>query len=232
MAATFERISAAARALVERGIVPVTIGGDHWIAYPLLHGVATPCPARRSGSSISTPITICARRISARNSAAVPFRKALELPGAPALGRNLVQIGMAEFANSPFLADYAREMGVTVFPQLAVRQQGMDAVVSQALERAADGTDAIYVSVDIDSIDQSQAPGTAAPNPAGSIYATCRRRCDASRAIPRPSASISSRSRRLTISNMTGRTGAALVLNFLYGLASKIRRLRRSLCSR
>ena len=39
MASTFDNISATARGLVARGIVPLTIGGDHWITYPLLKGL-------------------------------------------------------------------------------------------------------------------------------------------------------------------------------------------------
>jgi formimidoylglutamase len=222
MAATFERISAAARGLVARGIVPVTIGGDHWVAYPLLHGVAGALPGKKIGIIHFDAHHDLRKAHLGAESSGVPFRKALELPGSPILGRNLVQIGMAEFANSPQLADYAQEMGVTVFPQLAVRRQGMEAIIDQAIERAADGTDAIYVSVDIDSIDQSQAPGTAAPNPAGldsrDVQEALRRIARHPKTIGFDLVEISP---PYDIQNMTGRTGAALVLNFLYGLASR-----------
>ena len=36
-------------------------------------------------------------------------------------------------------------------------------MLRKAIEEAADGTDAVYVSVDIDVVDASQAPGTGAP---------------------------------------------------------------------
>jgi len=41
---------------------------------------------------------------------------------------------VASAANSPQLASYAREAGVSVFPQLAVQRFGMAAIVDQALE--------------------------------------------------------------------------------------------------
>ncbi|HZS81553.1 MAG TPA: agmatinase family protein [Stellaceae bacterium] len=223
MGATFERISAAAAALVRRGIVPVTIGGDHWIAHPLLHGVARALPGKRLGVIHFDAHHDLRKAHLGAESSGVPFRKALEeLPGTPLRGRNLVQIGMAEFANSPQLAGYAAEMGVTVFPQLAVRRRGMEAIIEEAIARAAEGTDAIYVSVDIDSIDQSQAPGTAAPNPCGldarDVQEALRRIAAHPKTVGFDLVEIAP---PFDPQNITGRTGAALVLNFLYGLASR-----------
>src|SRR5437763_8473969 len=152
MAASFENISATARALVGRGIVPLTIGGYHWITYPLLKGVTDALPGRRLGIIHFDAHHDLRKAHLGAESSGVPFRRALELPGGPIAGRNLAQIGIAEFANSPQLAAYAHEAGVSVFPQLAVREHGMAAIVEQAIAVAADGTDAIYVSVDIDCL--------------------------------------------------------------------------------
>jgi arginase family enzyme len=43
----------------------------------------------------------------------------------------------------------------------------IDEVIAQALELAGDGTEAIFLSIDIDGLDLSIAPGTCAPNPGG-----------------------------------------------------------------
>ncbi len=51
----------------------------------------------------------------------VPFRKALELLDGSIRGRNLVQLGMSKFTNSPQLAAYAASPDVTVFPGQANR---------------------------------------------------------------------------------------------------------------
>jgi formimidoylglutamase len=220
MQATFTAISNAARALAERGIVPVSIGGDHWVAYPLLHGLTAGLPGKRLGIIHFDAHHDLRKAHLGAESSGVPFRKALELPGSPIAGKNLVQIGMGEFANSPQLADYAREMGVTVVPQLEVARRGMAAVVEQAIELAAAGTDAIYVSVDIDAIDQSQAPGTAAPNPCGldsrDVQAALRRIA----AHPKTAGfDLVEIAPAYDVQGITARTGAALVLNFLYGIS-------------
>jgi arginase family enzyme len=155
-------------------------------------------------------------------SSGVPFRKALELPGSPLLGRNLVQIGMAEFTNSPQLASYAAEMGVTVIPGLQVRRDGMEAVVERALEIASEGVDALWLSVDIDCIDQSQAPGTAAPNPFGldarDVQAALRRIGSHPKLHGADLVEISP---PFDPRNITGGTGASLILSLLYGLAAR-----------
>jgi len=222
MAASFEAISAAACGLVARGIVPVTIGGDHWITYPLIKGLTDALPGKRVGVIHFDAHHDLRKAHLGAESSGVPFRKALELPGSPIPGKNLVQIGIAEFANSPQLASYAREAGVSVFPQLAVQRYGMAAIVDQALERASDGTDAIYVSVDIDCIDQSQAPGTAAPNPCGldsrDVQAALRRIAGNPKVIGFDLVEIAP---PFDVQGITGRTCAALVLNFLYGLAAR-----------
>ena len=150
----------------------------------------------------------------------MPFRKALELPGSPLLGRNLVQIGMVEFGNSPTHADYARRMGVTVFPMLRVWRDGLLPLVEEALAVAGDGTDAIYVSIDIDAVDQSQAPGTASPNPFGidarDLQLALRRLAGDPKTV---AADVVEINPPFDHDDMTARLGATLTLNFFMGLA-------------
>lgn len=50
---------------------------------------------------------------------------------------------------------------------LEVRKQGIECIMEQALEKAGDVTNTIYLSIDIDCLDQSFAPGVSAPSPAG-----------------------------------------------------------------
>ncbi len=168
------------------------------------------------------PITICAQRILVPSSSGVPFRKALELLPAAVQGRNLVQIGMAEFSNSPKLAGYARAKGVTVIPGRGLREGGMREAVASGLAIAGDGSEAIYVSVDIDCIDQAQAPGTAAPNPFGLDLRDVQEALRSIAAHPKVvGLDVVEISPPFDRDDMTGRAGASLVLSFLYGLASR-----------
>jgi formimidoylglutamase len=223
MPATFARISDVISALVARGIVPLSIGGDHSIAYPCLRGVVGALGGQRRLGIIHFDAhhDLRAAHLGAESSG-VPFRKALETLPEAVRGQNLVQIGIAEFCNSPKLADYARAQGVTVIPGRGLRHDGMRDAVAKALAIAGDGTDAIYVSVDIDCIDQAQAPGTAAPNPFGldlrDVQEALRRIAAHPKVTGMDLVEISPAYDR---DDMTGRAGASLVLSFLCGLANR-----------
>jgi formimidoylglutamase len=223
MAATFARITTAIAGLVRRGIVPVSIGGDHSVAFPILRGIVQGQGAgRRLGIvHFDAHHDLRSAHLGAESSG-VPFRKALEtLPEAIA-GRNLAQLGIAEFTNSAQLAGYARLQGVTVIAGRTIRRDGMAGSLARALRVAGDGTDAIYVSLDIDCLDQAQAPGTAAPNPFGLDAREMQEALRTLGADPRVvGLDIVEISPPYDRDDMTGRLGASLVLSFLYGLASR-----------
>lgn len=221
MRGTFERVAATSRELVARGTRFACVGGDHSITWPLLEGVTAALEGKQIGIVHFDAHHDLREAHLGAESSGVPFRKALEFSGTPIAGRNLVQIGMTEFCNSAVHADYAREQGVTVIPALSVRREGIESVVERALERACDGADALYVSVDVDAIDQSQAPGTAAPNPAGldarDVQYALRKIGAHPKAIAMDVVEISP---PLDVNNMTGNLGAMLVLSFFMGIAS------------
>jgi formimidoylglutamase len=225
MEETFRRISEIVQKLVSSGTVPVMIGGDHSIAFPNLRGVFEALgPSRKLGVIHFDAHHDLRKAHLGAESSGVPFRKALEHPGTLLQGRKLVQIGMAEFTNSPQLDDYAKAMGATVISGLEVRERGIISVVDQALSIAGQDTDAIYVSVDIDCIDQSQAPGTAAPNPFGldarDVQIALRRIGESPKLVGADLVEISP---PFDPSNITGGTGASLVLSLLYGLSRRNR---------
>jgi formimidoylglutamase len=223
MPATFGRISDIAAGLVARGIAPVSVGGDHSVAYPLIRGVVRGMrPGARLGIlHFDAHHDLRSAHLGAESSG-VPFRKALETLPDAVRGANLVQIGMAEFTNSRQFDEYARAQGITVMPGRGLRHGRLLPAVERALEIAGEGTEGIYVSVDIDSIDQAQAPGTAAPNPFGldlrDVQEALRMIGSHPKAIGMDLVEISP---SFDHDNMTGRAGASLVLSFLYGLAGR-----------
>lgn len=225
MAKSFERLASVMSYIFATGIVPVTIGGDHSIAWPILEA-ATRCYGKQGVGVIHFDAHHDLREAHfGAESSGVPFRKALNFKNDPVAGRNLVQIGIADFCNAPAHLNYARAQGVTVFSNLAVREIGIDKVVDQAIAKAGRGVKAIYVSVDIDSIDHSQAPGTAAPNAAGldarDVQRALRRIAQHPKVIGLDIVEISP---PLDIHDMTANTGAMLALNFLYGISCRRQR--------
>ena len=91
--------------------------------------------------------------------------RALLQDGLP--GGNIVQVGLQPFTNSPAYAQVARDAGIAVVSAEAVHLRGIDLVVSTALAALASRTDAIYVNLDVDVLDQAFAPACAGARPGG-----------------------------------------------------------------
>jgi formimidoylglutamase len=222
MPGTFARLRETVAALVSGGSLVVAIGGDHSITWPMLEGVTDGLPGKQIGVIHFDAHHDLREAHFGAESSGVPLRKALNFEGAPLRGRNLVQIGIAEFANAPAHAEYAREQGVRVIGNLEVFARGLDDCIGEALERAGDGTDAIYVTVDVDAIDHAQAPGTAAPNPNGldarDVYRAVRRIARRDDVVGFDVVEISP---SLEHGNLTANVGAMLVLSFLAGVAER-----------
>jgi agmatinase len=78
-----------------------------------------------------------------------------------------VQIGInAPIYSQGYMRD-AESKGVLVLTPYDVRRLGWPGALDAALRHATDGVQGVYVSIDIDALDRSAAPGTAVPNPVG-----------------------------------------------------------------
>ncbi len=159
-------IEAAAGALMSmnREFFPVTIGGEHSLAHPLLRAFKRARDYDRVGLiQFDAHMDFQTAEHGPHNG--TPIRTILE-EGIVA-PRNLVQIGISGFVQAEWHARWGREQGVTIFTARDVATQGMAPLVDAAIAIAGDGTDAIYVTFDIDCFDQAFAPGTGASLPGG-----------------------------------------------------------------
>ena len=82
-------------------------------------------------------------------------------------GKNIVQIGIADFANSAEYSARAKENGITVISRADLRTQSISDAVKQALEIAGAGGREIYVDLDVDVCDRSVVPACPAAMPGG-----------------------------------------------------------------
>lgn len=85
--------------------------------------------------------------------------------------RRVVEIGVHGFLNSKKYFDKAKGLGISVVTAQDVRTEGPESVAKEACRRASDGADAVYLSVDMDSVDLGQVSGVSAPS-AGGISAS------------------------------------------------------------
>ena len=129
------------------------IGGDHGLAFPILRGVSQALAGKRIGViSVDAHFDV---RITHHGepSSGVPFRWILERHPEAFSGRNLVEFGLAGWLNTKRYHDYLVEQGARLMTLRELRRRDWDTVVQEAFDHAADGTDAIWMTFDIDAIE-------------------------------------------------------------------------------
>ncbi|KQQ93704.1 formimidoylglutamase [Leifsonia sp. Leaf325] len=82
-------------------------------------------------------------------------------------GRRIVQIGIADFANSAEYARRAFDHGITVVHRDELHRRPMSDVMAEALDIAGAAGGPIHVDLDVDVCDRSVAPGCPASVPGG-----------------------------------------------------------------
>lgn len=144
--------------------LPVHIGGDHSITYPIIKGM------KRSKNNRIGLIQFDAH-LDVRDveyggpSNGTPIRSLMEKDIVQ--GEDIVTIGLRSFANSKIYRDYAEEKGMTLFTAKQVREQGMEEVIKWSMDYLNEKCDQVYVTFDIDVMDQSYVPAVPAIGPDG-----------------------------------------------------------------
>lgn len=142
----------------------IVMGGDHSITAPAVEAVR---------ESVGHPVGLIQldAHMDLRNLAdagptnGTPVRQLVE--GGTVAGRNVVQIGLHAFANAASYRAFAVASGITQITAREVAHSPIAGIVARALDAAGDGTGSIYVTVDMDVLDQAFAPGAPALVPAG-----------------------------------------------------------------
>lgn len=95
-----------------------------------------------------------------------PVRRLIEAGLDPS---RIVQIGIADFSNSPEYAALALELGITVIPRAALRERPLRQIWAEALEIAAGGQSraSVFVDIDVDVCDRAVVPACPAAAPGG-----------------------------------------------------------------
>lgn len=83
------------------------------------------------------------------------------------LGKNIVQIGISDFANSREYAERAKESGINIIYRDALRERPIEDVMHEALELVGGDGREIYVDLDVDVCDRAVAPACPASVPGG-----------------------------------------------------------------
>jgi len=162
---TTASIRTAQLAVLRAGALPIMLGGDHFVTYPAMLGQLQ--YAEATGERIGF-IQFDAHfdlvddnPVFGRYYHGSLSRRIAELPQMRT--GNMVWIGINGYARVEQL-EFIEERGGTVFTRQDVRRHGMASVVDEALARATDGCQRVYVSIDIDMLDGGIASGAGSIN--------------------------------------------------------------------
>ncbi len=140
--------------LTRRAGLVIALGGDNSATYSVAQGAG------------STGLITLDAHFDLRDgvSNGSPVRRLVEDGFDP---RRIVQIGIADFANSVAYAQRAADLGITVVTLDDVRRRGIADVAARALEVASGDGGPIHLDIDVDVCDRSVAPGCPASVPGG-----------------------------------------------------------------
>ncbi|MCP8969115.1 formimidoylglutamase [Ectobacillus ponti] len=165
VAASQQRIYETVRDLLRRhqSMLPILLGGDHSISYP---GIRAFAEERGKIGVIVLDAHHDLRNLEDGGpSNGTSFRSLLA--NGIVEGSHLHQIGIRNYANARAYHEYAKEQGVHVYTMGEVERKGADRIVAACLQSLRGKVDAVYVSLDMDVLDQAFAPGCPAIGPGG-----------------------------------------------------------------
>jgi len=160
---TFVRAQRDIGAILDGGALPVVLGGDHSVTIPAVRAVKE--RIENPGLVlIDTHLDTAPHVGGLELSHCCPVTRAIDAGFDPA---HTVLVAISGWMNPRTELAYCRETGVTVIWLEELWELGSAEVARRAVEVAGRGTDGVYLTVDVDSLDTAYAPGTCAPTPGG-----------------------------------------------------------------
>ncbi len=156
-AATNDRISSAVRTILSKKAFPVVLGGDHSITFPIVRAYDLPLMVVHFDAHLDT-----------WNGAPGNFDHAswvLRVAALPHV-KKIIQVGMRGLANDPEAVGNARRLGTTIITSEQIHRSGAVWALSQIPPSTS-----IYVTLDVDVLDPTVAPGTGTLEPGGLSFA-------------------------------------------------------------
>jgi guanidinopropionase len=204
-----EEIAAFYRLVVDAGVVPLSVGGDHSISLPILRAVGGARPVGMV--HIDAHCDTGDDYLGSRFHHGAPFRRAVE-EGLLDPAR-VIQIGIRGTTNDPDMWGFSTRSGMRVLPMDEFADRGWRFAAEEA-RRVVDAGPT-YLSFDIDSLDPSQAPGTGTPEAGGITALEALRLLRALRGIDFVGGDLVEVSPPFDVGGLTAFNGASVLFEIL-----------------
>jgi arginase len=182
IAETCTRLSNVVHRILENGRIPVVLGGDHGIAMGTVAGASSFYHERErkigliwidAHADMNTPETSPSGNIHGMPLAATIGMGPDILTQIRGISpkvhpKNVALIGIRSV--DPQERINVRKSGIMSFTMRDIDERGMRSVMDEAIRIASNGTEGIHVSLDLDAVDPSEAPGVGTPVKGGLSY--------------------------------------------------------------
>ncbi|MEO8091432.1 MAG: agmatinase family protein [bacterium] len=162
--ATIREVAAA----IAASAFPLMLGGDHYVMFPTYQGVTDSLPGEVVGivQFDAHNDLIDDDEVLGKYWSGTPIRRSIEHAGLDP--HAVAQIGLRGFVGENERPAQRAE-GFQVVPMSELRREGPAAVAVRVMDAVLAHCDAVYLTVDIDSVDPSCAPGCCTPVPGGML---------------------------------------------------------------
>jgi guanidinobutyrase len=156
------RIEAAYKPILDAGCKPLTLGGDHTIALPILRAIHAK-HGKVGLIHVDAHADVNDTMFGEKIAHGTPFRRAVEEGLLDC--KRVAQIGLRGTGYAAEDFDWCREQGFRVVTAEQTWYKSLEPLMAEVREQIDGGP--VYISFDIDGIDPAFAPGTGTPEIAG-----------------------------------------------------------------
>lgn len=148
--------------LLDKGVTPILLGGDHSITLAELRAVVKnhgPVALLQLDSHPDTMESYFGRRYNH----GTPFKRAVE--EGLLLAEHSIQVGIRGSAYSKDDLNVSKDLGLELVTAVEIHKMGIPSIIQRIRERI--GTASVFITFDIDFVDATYAPGTGTPEVGG-----------------------------------------------------------------
>jgi guanidinopropionase len=218
---TLFRVENHIQAIIDKGIRPLSAGGDHLCSLPILRAIGKKKPVGMIHFDAHTDL-YDSYFGGFKYTHGTPFRRAIEEGVLDP--KRTIQIGLrgSMYDNDDFA--YGEEMGVRMVRIEEAMEKGPKVIMAEA--RKIVGDDEVYVSFDIDMLDPVYAPGTGTPEIGGFTTFQAQQMLRELRGLNIVGADVVEVSPPFDQSGMTAYAGTVMMFEILCNMAEAVAKRR------
>lgn len=150
---------------LDAGVLPVFVGGDHSIPVPIGRALSKRTEGKMGFLVLDSHLDTAEDMYGDQFTNCSLHPRFLEFGNVDP--KNIAVVGHHGNSIRPNEVAWIEEHGINVYFQNDVWENGIEDVITDALDKVWDGTESVYVSFDTDVVDAAFMPGTCSSEPGG-----------------------------------------------------------------